>query len=79
MNQDICVEEFSSGRILFKKPTKRASEPTDGDGVLSFSNKRTKKAVPSSFTQNSTASSDSKKLDNAKLLSFDADDDDEDS
>lgn len=72
-------EEFSSGRIMFKKPIKRASEHTDGNGALSFSNKRTKKEVPSSFTNNSSANSDSKKLDNTKLLSFDADDDDEDS
>lgn len=64
---------------MFKKPIKRASEDTDGNGALSFSNKRTKKVVPSSFSKNSSASSDSKKLDNTKLLSFDADDDDEDS
>lgn len=69
------AEDVPSGRILFKKPTKRAVDESDTPALVSSSIKRPKKTLPSSVRTGDKDGPRSKKLDNAKLLSFDLDED----
>jgi len=65
-------EDVPSGRIVFKKPTKRVSDDGDSGALVTSSVKRPKKTLPPSGRTSDKDGPRAKKLDNTKLLSFDA-------
>lgn len=69
------AEDVPSGRIIFKKPTKRVSDDGESGVLVSSTVKRPKKTVPSSIRTSDKDGPRAKKLDNAKLLSFDVEED----